>query len=917
MFILFAFSACGAASNDPGDNRIIDGGGTDDGGLDGGEVCSCPVGETCAEDGSCVSICGAGVPACVRDTVAACCPSGTMCDSGACVVDCGSAIECNGQCCGDGEMCFDDACVAECADADDLCGADSEFCCTDEQACIQEQCIPLGEECDPADPLDLTCAEDEICEYSTSTCVSRDLIDICEFRPPVGEFSPALACRWTPPVAGPGASDEELEIANMNDVVMTPSVLNLTDDNGDGVTDPLDIPEIVFISFSLHTTPWTKGGCCTPRSVVRVVSGRCNDDAAESTPATMNTLATLKGNPRTGVDPDGFVGNSSGIALGNLDGPVASPESSRDEHTLKNPEIVATFRGGGAIAWRRTADDGSAWEIMWQNDTLPTADHTMGTFGLYGGAQPAIADLNADGFPEVIIGNVVLNGQTGLKVWDGLETAVSANPGTGNNAFVGPVSAVADLDLDGMQEVIAGNTVYAHDGTEVWTYEFTTSNSICAGDLDCDGFNAVGNFDEDDEGEVVVVREGEVFVINHDGSLLHRVPVPMINSPATSWWTGEPPSVTPLFDSEGTPIPEEKVGCGTATTYWPVYDSEGNQVMVMVGDVEQPELVQAGGTGAAASNESGPPTVADFDGDGFAEIGTASSTAYVVIDFQCTGDPLPSECTQEWIRWMVPNDDCSSRATGSSVFDFEGDGIAEVIYADETTFRIFNGVDGTILFEDDTHSSNTRVEMPLVVDVDNDNKSEIIVPEPNNDPNFGGIDIWEDADNNWVRTRRVWNQHAYSVTNITEDGQIPAVPEVNWLNSRLNNFRQNVQPSGLFDAPDFVVRSITRKACVGSETTLVITVGNDGALSVPDGIDVHVTVTLSGETTVLGTFQTTEWLVPGGSEVFEATFSPPSSSQFTVTATVDDDGEGNDEYNECDESNNSLTSNPITACGVS
>ena len=86
------------------------------------------------------------------------------------------------------------------------------------------------------------------------------------------------------------------------------------------------------------------------------------------------------------------------------------------------------------------------------------------------------------------------------------------------------------------------------------------------------------------------------------------------------------------------------------------------------------------------------------------------------------------------------------------------------------------------------------MEMPIVVDVDNDGKSEVVVPEPNTDRSFGGIEIWEDVDNNWVRTRRIWNQHAYHVTNITEDGQVPRNEEPNWLNSRLNNFRQNVQP---------------------------------------------------------------------------------------------------------------------------
>jgi len=69
-----------------------------------------------------------------------------------------------------------------------------------------------------------------------------------------------------------------------------------------------------------------------------------------------------------------------------------------------------------------------------------------------------------------------------------------------------------------LQEVIAGNTVYDHDGSERWTYEYTTSNSSCGGTLDCDGYSAVGNFDDDDDPEIVIIRFGELFVLNHDGS---------------------------------------------------------------------------------------------------------------------------------------------------------------------------------------------------------------------------------------------------------------------------------------------------------------------------------------------------------------------------------------------------------------
>ena len=855
--------------------------------------CDCALGEECSDDGRCISICG-DVAACASGGTARCCAAGTVCQDGSCVTDCGGNAECNGVCCDNTEMCLEGSCVAQCADPGQLCGDDNELCCASGEACVGGGCAPLRGECTFGED----CEIDELCERSLGVCIPREAVEVCEFQPPTGDFDPTIGCRWTPLEAPMDATAEEIEIAAMSEVVMTPSVANLTDDNGDGVTDALDTPDVVFVSFN-----YAADGCCTKRGVVRVVSGGCNGDG------TMTTHATLKG-----LASGDWIGNSTGIALGNL-----HPDDMSSERV---PEIVATFKNGGTIAWRRTADDGTAWEVMWQNDTLPTNAHTRG------GAQPSIADLNADGRPEVIIGNVVLDGLTGkgpgdvdlpaeALAWDGRDLEVmppGANLGIGNNAFLGPVSTVADLDRDGLQEVIAGNTVYNYDGSERWTYEYTTTNSRCGGSLDCDGYNAVGNFDDDDEGEVVIIRLGELFILNHDGSPVMGIPLP-IRIPGAPGDVAEPtyspaayiPS-EPLYDEDGDLLPPERILCGGALQL-PAYDSAGNPTTS-----EGSQVVVS----TAGANESGPPTVADFDGDGFAEIGTASSTAYVVFDFQCTGDPRPAGCDQEheWVRWMVANDDCSSRVTGSSVFDFEGDGSAEVVYADETSFRIFRGSDGAILYKDTTHSSNTRVEMPIVVDVDNDGKSEVVIPEPNTQADRGGIEIWEDSHNNWVRTRRIWNQHAYSVTNVTEDGQIPRVPEPNWTHSRLNNFRQNVQPGGLFDAPDFVVREIFRLDCDESQYTMAVVVGNDGSLSVSPGILTHVVVTTAdSEVFDLGAVPTSDWLLPGQSELLEVVFEIPDGLEvagLVLSATVDDNGMGGQQYNECDDENNARTSNPLT-----
>ncbi len=697
----------------------------------------------------------------------ACCDDALVCEAGACLTDCGGAVRCGGDpglCCADGAICWIDACVA------------------------------------PGGPCEFTedCALDEICEPALGECLPRDSVPVCEFVPPVGEFAPALGCRWT--------TDGLTEFPNRRDVVATPIVINLTDDDGDGRVTRDDVPEIVFLTYD-----YSGDGCCNRRATLRVVSGQCNADG------TMRTLASVSSPELT---------NDTGIAAGDLDGDGVA-------------EIVAIGIGGssstqpqGTIAFRRTAPDGSAWAPLWHNTTYPTWDvHTRG------GPTISIADLEGDGAVEVVVGNVVLNGADGSLRWDGVVTS-GGDGGIGNNAFLGPASTVADLDLDDVSEVIAGNTVYNADGTVRWTYDYTTNNSACGGDLPCDGFNAVGNFDADPEGEVVIVRRGEVFILEHTGELQRKVVIPV--------------------------------------------DDCGN-------------------------NESGPPTVADFDGDGRPEIGTASADYYVVVDPDCDvpSAERPPECRQRGVLWRVANQDCSSRATGSSVFDFEGDGRAEVVYADETSFRIFDGRTGAVLFDDPTHGSHTRIEMPVIADVDNDGNSEIVIPESRANGGTPGIEVWEDGSDNWVRTRRVWNQHGYSVTNVNEDGTIPSPAEVNWLNERLNNFRQNVQPGGLFDAPDLELVDVAAVTGPCPLTGMQIrgSVANTGALSVGPGTVVLAEVRVEGVEFASGRATVGVRIAPGAAAPFVIDLALPVDAPpgpYDALVTVDPDGG----INECDEDDN-------------
>ena len=81
------------------------------------------------------------------------------------------------------------------------------------------------------------------------------------------------------------------------------------------------------------------------------------------------------------------------------------------------------------------------------------------------------------------------------------------------------------------------------------------------------------------------------------------------------------------------------------------------------------------------------------------------------------------------------------------------------------------------LLEDTNHKSWTIHEYPLVADVDGDGKAEILAVNSHlsvgGEPSgHYGIYVLGAADDDWVSARARWNQHAYYVTNVEEDGAI-------------------------------------------------------------------------------------------------------------------------------------------------
>ena len=307
---------------------------------------------------------------------------------------------------------------------------------------------------------------------------------------------------------------------------------------------------------------------------------------------------------------------------------------------------------------------------------------------------------------------------------------------------------------------------------------------------------------------------------------------------------------------------------------------------------------------------NGAPSFADFDGDGLPEIGVAGAGSYSVYD---PDGAMP-------VLWSRPTQDVSSNATGSSVFDFEGDGSAEVVYQDECYIWVYAGSDGSVLLRL-PNTSATIHEYPLVVDVDGDGNSEIVAVANDRaasiptqcratDPIWSGrrkgVFVYGDVRDQWMRTRRIWNQHAYHVTNVASDGTVPRLEPNNWETAGLNNYRQNVQGEGVFNAPDLEVAGLEAilEGCP-ERVTLRARVRNVGNLGAPAGVPVSFyrgPITAPGP--LIGTVPTDVPLLPGASTAVTIEAPLEGDPPYTFHAVVDDDGSGAGVVAECNEGGN-------------
>ena len=97
-----------------------------------------------------------------------------------------------------------------------------------------------------------------------------------------------------------------------------------------------------------------------------------------------------------------------------------------------------------------------------------------------------------------------------------------------------------------------------------------------------------------------------------------------------------------------------------------------------------------------------------------------------------------------------------------------------------------------------------------------------------------GIYVFGDANDSWVVTRPIWNQHAYHVTNVNDDGTIPAHEANSWQS--FNSYRQNVltqatpqgRPGCVYAKPDLTASYLRVADARAERRVLTVRIGNGG-----------------------------------------------------------------------------------------
>jgi len=315
-------------------------------------------------------------------------------------------------------------------------------------------------------------AENEIPEQVEDNNVGSSLL-ACRIEPtPIGQSSVYEAWRWSGLSSNP----------DINSLAQVPSVTQLSDDNGDGVINEYDIPDIVFVAG-------LKNSIVPAVSALVAISG---DGGSELWSRTDIRLSLFSSVATGDIDNDGVA-------------EIVAVSKYREE--------LFAFENDGSLKWR-TPINGPGIPVP----PIPPHPHVYDA--------PIIVNLEGDNEAEIVLGRIAFRGLNGERLWEGEFDAGGDGgkpPDRQVTAAGGIGSVAADVDRDGKMEIIAGRTLYNFNGTTRWHLSHISPGfyqDAVGTHISNSGYVAVGNFDTDDFAEIVLTIDKEIYLLEHTGEII-------------------------------------------------------------------------------------------------------------------------------------------------------------------------------------------------------------------------------------------------------------------------------------------------------------------------------------------------------------------------------------------------------------
>jgi hypothetical protein len=340
---------------------------------------------------------------------------------------------------------------------------------------------------------------------------------------------------------------------------------------------------------------------------------------------------------------------------------------------------------------------------------------------------PALADLDGDGTVEIVA--LKDDGKPVAFRWNGTRYATWWSASTGpaiRESQVWSAVSIHNLDDDNVPEVLVGGGSAGF----IYTYSGITGQEeatpINLGVVFNGMIPIVADIDGDGKPELLTNWQNAIFMTKWLG-------VPMGWDPIFAGKAGQ--QLSPYLSASHFAVADFGTASaggfdatkldGIAEVVVTEAEAAGKvTILTASGQTVMTVDTQKDPGSTAVTEGGGPPVIGDFDNDGFPEVGVAGGSRLRVFDLGCRNGG--AGCEAPFVRWSKPSQDASSRQTGASVFDFDGDGRAEVVYADECFLRVYNGTNGEVLFST-PRTSGTWYENPVVADVDRDDHVEIVV----------------------------------------------------------------------------------------------------------------------------------------------------------------------------------------------